>query len=77
MSNTDTICGLEPPEVCGEDTEKSKREHLLSQTTKDNDGRITTFIKRDKPLLVAIVLMIILMNFKHLSYILYPFKVFR
>lgn len=77
MSNTDTLCGLELPEVCGEDTEKSKREHFLSQSTNDNDDRITTFIKRDKPLLVAIVLMIILMNFKHLSYILYPFKVFR
>ena len=52
--DNDTICGVEPPEVCGPDAEDSKKQHLLSQTTNDDDTRITKFIKRDKPLLIAI-----------------------
>ena len=74
--DNDTICGVEPPEVCGPDAEDSKKQHLLSQTVNDNDTRITKFIKRDKPLLIAITAMILLMNTKYLSYTLYPFKIF-
>lgn len=72
--DTDTLCV--PPEVCGPDAELSKSQHLLSQTTNDNDSRLTKFIKRDKPLLVAIAAMVILMNIPHLSNVLYPFKIF-
>ncbi|KAL7551565.1 hypothetical protein ACHAWF_014755 [Thalassiosira exigua] len=72
--NSDELCA--PPEVCGDDAEAGKQEHLLSQTTNDNDGRITVFVKRDKPLLVAIAAMVILMNIKKLSHVLYPLEIF-
>ena len=72
--DTDTLCV--PPEVCGPDAELSKSQHLLSQTTNDNDSRVAKFVKRDKPLLVAIAAMVILMNIPHLSNVLYPFKIF-
>ena len=74
--DNDTICGVEPPEVCGEDAKESKKQHLLSQTVNDNDTRLAKFIKRDKPLLIAITAMILLMNTKYLSFVLYPFKIF-
>ena len=72
--NTDGICM--PPEVCGPDAEGSKTEHLLAQKTSDEDGRVTRFIKRDKPLLVAIVLLLLLMNIPKVGMALYPFKIF-
>lgn len=72
--NTDKLCM--PPEVCGPDAEGSKREHLLSQTTNDTNGRVASFIKRDKPLLVSIVVMLLLMNIPMVGLVLYPFKIF-
>lgn len=74
---TDEICS--PPEVCGPDAEGSKFEHLLAQTTGDNDSRVTKFMKRDKPLLVAIAAMVLLMNIPKawmVGMVLYPFKIF-
>jgi hypothetical protein len=73
--NTDKICM--PPEVCGPNAEDSKREHLLTQSVDiARDGRVKSFIQRDKPLLVAIVAMILLMNIPMVGMILYPFKIF-
>lgn len=72
--NPDEICA--PPEVCGPNAEESKQEHLIAHTTGDNDSRVTKFIKRDKPLLVAIAGMVLLMNIQKLGYVLYPFKIF-
>lgn len=72
--NTDEICL--PPEVCGPDAEGSKRQHLLAQSTNDDDSRMTKFIKRDKPLLVAIAAMLLLMNTPTVGMVLYPFKIF-
>lgn len=70
----DKLCA--PPEVCGTHAESSREAHLASQHTEDTDGRLATFLKRDKPLLVAIVLLVVLMNIRKLSYALYPFKIF-
>ena len=72
--NVDKICT--PPEVCGEDADISKQEHLLAQTTEEDDSKITQFLKRDKPLLISIGVMTVLMNLHNLSYVLYPFKIF-
>mmetsp|Transcript_51991 Transcript_51991/g.110471 ORF Transcript_51991/g.110471 Transcript_51991/m.110471 type:complete len:336 (+) Transcript_51991:94-1101(+) len=72
--NSDELCA--PPEVCGPDAEDSRQQHLLAQTTADNDHRVTKFLKRDKQLLRAIVAMVLLMNIPKLSYVLYPFKIF-
>lgn len=73
--NTDKICM--PPEVCGPKADDSKREHLLTQSVDVAcDGRVKSFIKRDKPLLVAIGAMILLMNIPMVGMILYPFKIF-
>jgi hypothetical protein len=74
VMNADEICM--PPEVCGPDAEGSKIEHLLAQTTDNNDGRVTKFIKRDKPLLVAIAGLLLLMNTPKVGMVLYPFKIF-
>jgi hypothetical protein len=74
---TDEICS--PPEICGPDAEGSKLEHLLAQTTGDNESRVTKFMKRDKPLLVAIAAMVLLMNIPKawmVGMVLYPFKIF-
>lgn len=66
-----------PPEVCGPNADDSKREHLLTQSVDvARDGRVKSFIKRDKPLLVAIGAMILLMNIPMVGMILYPFKIF-
>lgn len=66
--------------MCGPDADTSKREHLLRQSAGEHDGKVKTFLKRDKPLLQAIVAMVVLMNLPgplaKLSYILYPFKIF-
>lgn len=72
--NTDEICM--PPEVCGPDAEESKRKHLIAQSTGEHDGRLKSFLKRDKPLLIAIAAMVILMNIEKVSLVLYPFKIF-
>jgi hypothetical protein len=72
--NIDEICT--PPEVCGPDADLSKHEHLLAHTTDEDDNRIAQFIKRDKPLLISIGVMTVLMNLDKLSYVLYPFKIF-
>ena len=78
FSAVENLCECTPPEVCGPDAEDSKQQHLLTHTTGDNDEWLTKFLKRDKPLLVAIAAMVLLMNFGwgNLSYILYPFKIF-
>ena len=72
--DTDKICT--PPEVCGEDADISKQEHLIAQLTEDDDSRINKFLKRDKPLLISIGVLTVLMNLHKLSYVLYPFKIF-
>mmetsp|Transcript_33892 Transcript_33892/g.59517 ORF Transcript_33892/g.59517 Transcript_33892/m.59517 type:complete len:314 (-) Transcript_33892:321-1262(-) len=72
--NSDELCA--PPEVCGPNAEDSKQEHLIAHTTGDNDSRVEKFLKRDKPLLVAIAAMVLLMNFQKLGHILYPFQIF-
>ncbi|KAL9185494.1 hypothetical protein ACHAXT_003271 [Thalassiosira profunda] len=74
LLNSDELCA--PPEVCGDNLEESKKAHLLAQTTFENDSRVNSFLKRDKPLLYAIVAMVVLMNLKELSNLLYPFKIF-
>ena len=70
----DQLCT--PPEVCGADAEDNKRQHLLKQTTDDGDNFIQKTLKRDKPLLVGIVMMIVLMRIPYLKFILYPFMIF-
>ncbi|KAL7537625.1 hypothetical protein ACHAXR_010034, partial [Thalassiosira sp. AJA248-18] len=72
--DSDELCS--PPEVCGPDAEDSKQRHLLAHTTGDNDTRMQQFLKRDKPLLAAIVAMVLLMNIPRLGHMLYPFQIF-
>lgn len=72
--DVDKICT--PPEVCGPDADISKQEHLLAHATDEDDSRISKFIKRDKPLLISIGVMTVIMNLDKLSYVLYPFKIF-
>jgi len=75
MLDSDEICV--PPEVCGDNAQQSKREHLLSQTTTgEHNSRVDEFLQRDKPLIIAIVAMVVFMNFRTLGHILYPFQVF-
>lgn len=73
--DADALCA--PPEVCGADAEASRVAHLASQRTDAGDGRLKAFLKRDKPLLVAIAVLVFCMNAKRLHYVLYPFSIFR
>ena len=66
---------MRPPEVYGPSAEDSKQEHLIAHTTCNNDIRVEKFLKRDKPLLVNIAEMVLLMNFQNLGHIFYPFQI--
>ncbi|CAB9504224.1 expressed unknown protein [Seminavis robusta] len=70
----DTLCT--PPEVCGEAAEDNKRQHLLQQTTNDGTNFFTKNVKRDKALLVAILLMAVVLHIPTVRFILYPFMIF-
>jgi len=70
----DELCT--PPEVCGENAEEAKRQHLLKQTTDDGANFLQKTIQRDKPLFVGILIMVVLMRIPYLKYILYPFMIF-
>ena len=70
----DTLCT--PPEVCGENAEDNKRQHLLQQTTEDGTNFFTKNIKRDKALLVAILMMAIIQHVPMIKFTLYPFMIF-
>lgn len=58
-ANPDDVCS--PPEVCS-DVDNNRHEHLVRHSTNSDDGRIKAFMKRDKPLVVAIVAMVVMMN---------------
>ena len=72
-ANPDDLCA--PPEVCA-DVDNNKHEHLLRHSTNSGDSRIQAFMKRDKPLVVGIVAMVMFMNTPYLKFILYPFMIF-
>jgi hypothetical protein len=65
----DTLCT--PPEVCGENAEDNKREHLLQQTAKEDANFFTKNVHRDKALLVAILLVAVVQHVPYLKYTLY------
>mmetsp|Transcript_14571 Transcript_14571/g.24179 ORF Transcript_14571/g.24179 Transcript_14571/m.24179 type:complete len:308 (-) Transcript_14571:41-964(-) len=68
------VMECELPDACGNDT---REESLIAAQQKD-DGRSRTerILQRDKVLLGACVLMLILMNFQTGRYVLYPFSLF-
>ena len=70
----DTLCS--PPEVCGKDADQNKEKHISKQITDDNDNFIQKVLKRDKPLLVGIAMMVILIRIPYLKFFLYPFVIF-
>ena len=72
-ANPDDLCA--PPEVCA-DVDNNKHEHLLRHSTNSGESRIQAFMKRDKPLVVGIVAMVLFMNTPYLKFILYPFMIF-
>lgn len=74
MNCQDGLCA--PPEVCGAHADEAKDVHLSKHLSNPNDNIIQRTIKRDKPLLVAILAMVICLNIRYLRYILYPFMIF-
>mmetsp|Transcript_29804 Transcript_29804/g.65610 ORF Transcript_29804/g.65610 Transcript_29804/m.65610 type:complete len:320 (+) Transcript_29804:126-1085(+) len=72
-ANPDDVCA--PPEVCS-DVDNNKHEHLVRHSTNSDESRIKSFMKRDKPLIIAIVAIIVMLNVPYLRYILYPFMIF-
>jgi hypothetical protein len=82
-SNLDSSCGerftdelCTAPEVCAND-EESKEQHLLKHAAFDDNANIVQrTLKRDRAMIVAILLMVVLMRIPYLKYILYPFMIF-
>lgn len=72
--STDELCT--PPEVCA-NAEESKEQHLLKHAAFDhNENIVQRTLKRDRPLIVAIILLVILMRIPYLKFSLYPFMIF-
>ena len=74
MNCQDGLCA--PPEVCGAHAEEAKDVHLSKHLSNPNDNIFLRTFKRDKPLLLAILLMVVCMNTRYLRYLLYPFMIF-
>lgn len=74
MNFQDKLCA--PPEVCGDHAEESKEVHLSKHLSQTNDNILQRTFRRDKPLLVAIVIMVICLNTRYLQYVMYPFMIF-
>lgn len=69
----DNLCT--PPEVCA-NAEENKASHLLRHKTEDNANFVQKTINRDKPLLVAILLMALILHTPYLKFTLYPLMIF-
>lgn len=69
----DNLCT--PPEVCA-NAEDSKAQHLLRHKTDDSANFFQKTITRDKPLLVAVLIMAVILHTPFLKFSLYPFMIF-
>lgn len=77
-----------PPEVCGPEAEEHQKQHIMKNSldgirmndnnnnNNDNNNKFTKTLEREKPLLVGIAAMAVLMRILKLKYILYPFMIF-
>jgi hypothetical protein len=78
-SNNIMSCGqsefLTLPDVCAND-EESREMHLLAHETDDSANVFERTVKRDKPLLIAIAVMVVLLHIPYFKFILYPFMIF-
>ena len=70
----DNICS--PPEVCGDNAEDNKTSHLLRHSKHNNENFVRRTISRDKPLLVAILIMAVILHTPYFKLTLYPFLIF-
>lgn len=75
MNFNDNLCA--PPEVCGAHAEDNKEQHLSKHLSTDpNENILMRTFRRDKPLIIAIVVLVVCLNTRYLTYILYPFMIF-
>ena len=74
MNCQDGLCA--PPEVCGGHADENKEQHLSKHLSNPDENIFLKTIKRDKPLIIAIVVLVVCLNTKYLQYILYPFLIF-
>jgi len=74
MNLQDELCA--PPEVCGPHADENKEQHLSKHLSNPHDNIFLRTIKRDKPLIIAIVFLVVCLNTRYLRYILYPFMIF-
>jgi len=74
-NRTGVGCELVGPDACGNDMREEK---LLEAQKRDDEGRnfVTRFIQREKFLLIASVVFIILLNLETGRFVLYPFELF-
>lgn len=76
MGSSDVIDNLcTPPEVCA-NAEDNKASHLLRHQNNDKENFVLKTIQRDKPLLVAILMMAIILHTPYFKFTLYPFMIF-
>lgn len=74
MHCQDGLCA--PPEVCGDHADENKEQHLSKHLGNPNENIFLRTIKRDKPLIIAIIVLVVCLNTRYLQYILYPFMIF-
>jgi len=74
MNLQDDLCS--PPEVCGAHADETKEQHLSKHLSNPHENFFLRNLRRDKPLIIAIIILVVCLNTRYLQYILYPFMIF-